>query len=352
MGYAFPNLMRGRGSRTNFLAMVLQGFVRPAIDGSCPAYHIDKPAPGSGAGYLTNVLSYILDGRLPRVITPSRNPEEFAKQLVSELREGPQITFLDNINHEMNSPELAAALTAGTWRGRVLGSSVMVNMPMNCILVMTGNNLSYTTELMRRNIPINIDSKTPDPAKDRKKKDFKYELEPFLKKNRAKLVRSFLVLVKNWTRAGCPRGDHLMNSFEGWASTMGGIFDAADRITNSCFALSDSFLSNRDDYLGKKEHVKGLDLVFINTLFERCGTDRIAVDEIFRLLDEPDADFDIDAGFPGVNGRGAKLGRALTMYLRQTFVIGSERVLLQKGRFAKNGRTCYQFKVVKDQKDD
>jgi hypothetical protein len=42
------NFQRGRGSRINALALLLQPFVRNMIDGPTPAYHIDKSVPGTG----------------------------------------------------------------------------------------------------------------------------------------------------------------------------------------------------------------------------------------------------------------------------------------------------------------
>jgi hypothetical protein len=114
-GFPQPNWVRGRSSRTNFLAMLLQPFVRSIIgDSPSPAYHIGKASPGTGAGYLMDVVSMIVEGRRATVQTMSAQNEEFRKNINATLRNGGNIIFIDNINRKVDSGDLAAARTGGT----------------------------------------------------------------------------------------------------------------------------------------------------------------------------------------------------------------------------------------------
>ena len=57
-------------SQTNALALLLQPFVRPMIDGPTPLYLINAAKPGSGKGLLADVVSVVATGRAP----PPRQP--------------------------------------------------------------------------------------------------------------------------------------------------------------------------------------------------------------------------------------------------------------------------------------
>jgi hypothetical protein len=282
-GHPHPNLSRGAGSRTNFLAMVLQGFIRPALGTCCPAYHIDKAAAGTGAGYLANVASYILTGSAARPINVGRSDEELLKMITSELREYPQITFLDNINHKLDSPALATAITAGEWRGRILSKSEMATLPVKTIWMIAGNNISFTQELVRRMVPINMDAKCDEPARDRGVKDFKYDpLDSWMAANRGALVRAFLILIANWARAGAPKGSANVNTFSEWSAAMSGIMKTADAATNGAYQLSESFLKNLIPYYDSHKLSGDDHKVFIQCLWDEFGAKEFNSTEMLR----------------------------------------------------------------------
>ena len=91
--------------------------------------------------------------------------EEVRKVITASLRGGASHLFWDNINRKVTSGALASALTTGKFTDRVLGGSKMATSPIRCVWIMAGNRISFTHELMRRNVPIRIDAAHPDPAK-------------------------------------------------------------------------------------------------------------------------------------------------------------------------------------------
>jgi hypothetical protein len=245
-GFPMPNLKRGASSRTNVYAAIMQGFMRNCIDGPTPIYAIDKPTPGEGAGYLADVISYILEGGRPYVGTMGEKMEEFKKEIVATLLSSTSLAFYDNINFHIDNPILASALTAGNFRGRILGASINADVPIRLLWIIAGKNLSMSAELMRRVVPIKIDSAMPHPERDRPKEYYKtypLTLQQWLAIHRHNLVWACHVLGRNWFQKGCPAGSTQMESFSSYASVMGGIFQAAG---------IGGFLENRERYLGEK----------------------------------------------------------------------------------------------------
>ena len=316
-GFPYPNMDRGRSSRVNAIAMILQPFVRSAIDGPCPAFHVDKSAPGEGAGYLTDVAHIIFEGQRAIVQSMSDNDEEFRKAITATLRAGSSIIFIDNINRRVVSGHLAAALTAGVWRDRILGVSEVATIPIRATWIMAGNNVTFSHELMRRNIPIRLDSSTPRPAKDRGAKDFKHmPLQDWLMANRPKLVWACHVLIMNWVQQGMLPGTKLLNTFDQWSGTMSGIFEAAG---------IDGFLDNIHTYIQDKDEDENSDNEMMQALWSQFKEHPIALGDILDRVQNPltgDAMYDLGLQGKDDDQRKKSLGRLLSKsFVGKTFTI-------------------------------
>ncbi len=114
----------------------------------------------------------------------------------------------------------------------------MVNLPVRCIWVATGNNPSVSTEIARRSIRIRIDSECERPWT---REDFKHSnLRVWADEHRSDLVWAALTLVQAWVAAGKPLWDSkTLGSYEHWAAVMGGILE-----TNEI----EGFLGNLDEF--------------------------------------------------------------------------------------------------------
>lgn len=255
-GYPLPTAGRGTSSYAHTVAMILQPFVRNMIVGPCPAYFIDKSAPGTGAGLLMDVLTYIFMGTSAPVQTLQKGPhveDEFRKRVTSMLRSRTDVVFFDNINFDVDSGTLAAALTAGIWRDRILGRTEDGEFPIRCVWTLAGNNVGFSRELMRRLVPIRMDAATPDPAADRPVSFYThYPLDEWLQYNRISLVLACHVLVANWVQRGrVPYTDNALQSFSSWSNVLGGILRDAGipGFLSSLPAFNDA--KNEDTFTGE-----------------------------------------------------------------------------------------------------
>lgn len=247
------------GSRANSLGLLLLPFVQGFINGPTPLHVIVAPEPGSGKTLLANSLLIPGCGLVP--VTPAtRDDEEWRKRLTASLLRGERAVIFDNLNHKLESGALAAALTTGSWRDRILGESREVVLPVRNAWVATGNNMQLSEEQVRRSIPIFLDPGDLRPS-DRPASSFRHQdLIGWATQYRTTLVQAALTLIGHWvrgqaiTRAETGHNEFMrmqevhgeatdwtpertLGSYTRWSQVIGGILKAAD---------VQGFLSNRD----------------------------------------------------------------------------------------------------------
>lgn len=275
-GHPYPNLDRGRASRANTFAMIIEPFARHFINGAAPMYFIDKPAPGSGAGYLADVGFIAAQGTRAVAQTMSESNEEFRKAITAVLREGSPIVFVDNVNRKVDSGPLAAAITNGTWQDRILGESNVTKLEIKNTWLIAGNNVGFTPEIMRRLVPIKLDARVPNPAFDRPKTFFKHNpLQDYIMARRPEVIQAINILVKNWVDKGMPRSNVTFNSFDNWVAVMGGILEAAN-ITG--------FLENLKDFNDAKNVDDDMRNDYAVMMFDRYKFDHFTKGDAYMAL--------------------------------------------------------------------
>jgi hypothetical protein len=160
-------------------------------------------------------------------MSDTRNEEEFRKRVTAKLIEGAGVVLFDNIRRRLDSGALAALLTSTVWSDRVLGRSQAVDIPVMTLWLLTGNNLQYSDELVRRAVSIRIDAKSDRPWE---RGGFRHpDLVGWLHRHRHEVVWACLVLVQNWIAWGRPDWTGSpMGSYESWCRVVGGILEAAD----------------------------------------------------------------------------------------------------------------------------
>jgi hypothetical protein len=109
--------------RAHAVALMLHPFTRDLIDGPTPLHLHEAPSAGTGKGLLVNVLTCPATGQPASVMTAGRDEEEWRKRITSKLRTAPTFVLIDNVQHRIDSAQLAAAITAPVWEDRILGHS-------------------------------------------------------------------------------------------------------------------------------------------------------------------------------------------------------------------------------------
>ena len=185
------------------LAMFLQHFIRPMINGPTPLYLAESPTRGTGKGKLCNIPSLIITGKDAPLMTLPRTGEEMEKRITSNLLEGHLSILIDNVN-QLGGDELAAILTTEWWSGRRLGTSQILHVRNNALWQATGNNVDLLGDIARRVIPIRLDAGVEKPEE---RKEFKHpDLKGYILQNRNEIICACLSLILHWANNGYPKG--------------------------------------------------------------------------------------------------------------------------------------------------
>ena len=150
-------------SRTNLIASLLTLILRDAIEGPVPFSIISATNRGTGKTLISRILGTILLGSEPSLTTFPRQPEELKKTITSLLLKGSQLVIFDNVTGSLDTPELAAVLTARVWEDRILGQTRTISVPQNAAWIVNGNNINVRNDLVRRSIMIRMKSELSQP---------------------------------------------------------------------------------------------------------------------------------------------------------------------------------------------
>jgi hypothetical protein len=200
-----------------WLAAALTPLARFAIDGPCPFFLFDSTTAGSGKGLLADILSVISTGReIPRKDYPDCN-EELRKTITSIALAGDRLVLFDNITITFGGSALDSALTARTWKDRILGRSEMTaDLPLFTVWYGSGNNVELRGDVMRRIVPCRLESEHERPEE---RTGFTYpRLMQTVHRRRPELVAAVLTLLRAYVVAGRPDQNLTpFGSFEAWS---------------------------------------------------------------------------------------------------------------------------------------
>jgi putative DNA primase/helicase len=208
--------------RANALGLFLLPFARDLIEGATPNHLVEASIRGSGKTLLVNALMFPALGCEVATLTEQHTDEDWRKAITSHLLAAFPVALIDNVNRTVNSGALAAAWTATTWNDRILGKSELANVPIETIWTMTGNNVTMSSELVRRSVRVRL---VPNTDKPEERQGFKHEnLKVWCRENQARLVWCAHVIIKWWLQHGSPSPEGLkpMGSFEEYARVIGG----------------------------------------------------------------------------------------------------------------------------------
>jgi hypothetical protein len=202
--------------RAAWLSALLTPFGRHAFEGPAPLHLFDANISGSGKTLLAEIVSLIATGRdVARTANP-RN-ELDCKKLVHALAIcGDGLVLIDNIAGQLGCPALDAALTATSWRDRVLGRSQIMTVPLAVTWLATGNNVILRGDTCRRTVHCRLESKDERPEE---REDFSHpNLRAHVREHRGELLGAALTILRAYFLAGCPKSKlPPWGSFEGWS---------------------------------------------------------------------------------------------------------------------------------------
>ncbi len=299
--------------RAHALALALLPAARELIPGSTPLHLIDATAPGTGKTLLAQALLGPTIGPHIAMLGECNDGDEWRKRLTSKLRTGPAVVMFDNIRKRLDSGHLALALTTGLWEDRILGESIVVNLPVRNIWVATGNNLRLSTELMRRAIRVRLDANVERPWL---RQGFRHTaLLAWVATHRGELLAAVLTLVHAWIIEGRPAYDgRTVGSFDAWARTIGGILKVAG--VSGFLANAEQVYDDADDELEAWRRL-------VAEWWNRLADQPVRCADLLGLVEALCID---GLGLNGVSERGRQtaLGRKLREYRDR--VIGEYRV--------------------------
>lgn len=213
-------------SKAHAIAYLLLPFARLMIHGPTPLHLINSPTPGTGKGKLINACAYPALGYDVPTMTEAQTDDEWRKRITTVLMSGRSHVVIDNVNHGLNSGDLASALTQPVWNDRTLGANQEVNIKIRTAWAASGNNVPVSEELARRCALIQLDANVEKPWE---RTGFKHaDLMSWAKANRNELVTSAITLINAWICNGKPMfTGKVKGSYEAWTNVMGGILQTA-----------------------------------------------------------------------------------------------------------------------------
>ena len=206
--------------KSTAIAAVLTVIARDLITGCVPAFGVTATVPGSGKGLFIDVISTIATGSVALKWSNITDDTELDKRFVSVAVSGRRLICIDNIARPFGNEIVDAVITAGVVGGRILGSTNDTILPFKSVVFLSGNNLSYVGDMVRRVLPVALDPEVEHPE------DLVFEVADLLgwvQQRRPELVMAALAVVKGFLTA--PEADTLPHqepwgSFDSWSQTI------------------------------------------------------------------------------------------------------------------------------------
>ena len=212
-------------SRANAVALMFSPIVRSAIDGVVPIALINASDAGSGKSYLANVVSIIATGQEAEIKSIPSDESEMERVITTLLLDNNRkVICFDNLNRQLSSGALCAAITSVVWSDRVIRTSTLCKIPNLATWIFTGNAISLGGDMPRRCYLINLNA-GPHPEQRDASTFLHHPLFPWVKENRGRIIAALLTMARAWYVAKCPAPSdraHL-GGFETWVETVQGI---------------------------------------------------------------------------------------------------------------------------------
>lgn len=203
--------------RAAWLAATLTPPARFAFRGPAPLFLLDANAAGAGKGKAVQASVRISTGDELATASFTRDDNEMRKVITSIAIAGERVVLWDNLEGTFGGASLDAALTSTKWKGRVLGLTQTVELPLNVTWFGTGNNIVLGSDMPRRVCHIRLNCRCEKPEE---RSDFAHDnLLEWVSSERVRLFTSVLTILRGYVAAGRP--DMRLKpwgSYEGWSA--------------------------------------------------------------------------------------------------------------------------------------
>ena len=218
------------------LAAFITAVLRPRLR-TAPLILLVAYMAGSGKSYLASLIAaFATPGNVP-MSNWFANDEECQKALLAMLMTTPGVIHLDNLVDDIQPYQaLCTATTEPVISGRLLGHSKIVNALTNVLILLSGNNIQPTEDMIRRILWAVLEPESANPES----REFDFDPLAEVRANREHYVSDVLTIVCAWIHAGKPRlSKKPIGSFQQWSDLCRepllwlGQSDPAQRMLNS-----------------------------------------------------------------------------------------------------------------------
>jgi hypothetical protein len=263
---------------TNYIGLIIVIICRSFFDGLLPLHLIKASTPGIGKTLLSEIPYLILTGERPAITSLPDNENEMRKTIFAFLLSGVENVIFDNVKSRIDSGVLAATLTSGKYRSRILTKSQSADYNVRFPIIITANNPDIDKELARRIIPIELITTMENPAL---RTNFKYQdIRRQIIDNRYDYLKAFLTIIKNWFLSGRKEWlEKKIGSFEGFCKLIGGILEASE---------FPDFLENYEGFYNSIDYEFDIWRAFVFKWYEKYGNKPILAQDITDIALETD----------------------------------------------------------------
>jgi len=297
-----------------FLAMLLTLFLRSSIRAVVPCLGIDGNGQSVGKGLLTNILSWICYGQDAAYMSVPKGREEWASKLDSIVLDGRPFQMIDNIVGSFACDDFASLLTSMRRNIRIKGLSKVVDVPVNTVWVINGNNVALDSDMAQRVIMCHLEHIDPTSRAQENfhiQKTYGCSIDSLLQKDRVRFMQACLDLICAWVNEGAPKRQKVVLAKYGtWEAMIGGIID--------WISPEAEFLRSRAEDTSVVDAEKDETITFLRQLmivFPQSESEPIGVSEIATKVFSPNTAINLRDFVPEelLSGRSfaKKLGRWL-----------------------------------------
>lgn len=207
-------------SRLVAISAILSMIGRGAIAGPVPGHLFDASVMGSGKTLQCDVVHLIATGRIAAHASWPVKDEDQEKLLNTYANAALPGIVLDNVKGVFGGATIEQTLTSEMVQFRQLGGLGLRTLPWRSVVMVSGNNVALTDDMIRRMLMCRLESSLADPTQ---RSDFAHpELLDWVRAERPRLVVAALTMLRAYAAKGWPDTGVKLASYQAWARVVAG----------------------------------------------------------------------------------------------------------------------------------